>query len=72
MTESYLAPLWISLRTVLAATVLTFFLGIAAARWMAHYSGKFKNLVDGLFLLPMVFIKICSTAITLTFIQILP
>lgn len=38
----------------MAATVITFFLGIAAARWMARYSGKFKNVVDGLFILPLV------------------
>ena len=54
MTESYLAPLWISLRTVLAATVFTFFLGIAAARWMARYSGRLKSLIDGVFILPLV------------------
>ena len=54
MTEAYLSPLWISLRTVLVATAITFFLGIAAARWMAHYSGKFKNLIDGLLILPLV------------------
>jgi len=54
MTETYLAPLWISLRTVLTATVITFFLGIGAARWMACYSGRLKNVVDGLLILPMV------------------
>jgi len=54
MAETYLSPLWISLRTVLAATAITFFLGIAAARWMAHYNGKLKNLIDGLFILPLV------------------
>ncbi len=54
MTETYLAPLWISVRTVLTATVITFFLGIAAARWMARYSGKPKSLIDGIFLLPLV------------------
>jgi molybdate transport system permease protein len=54
VTETYLSPLWISLKTVLTATVITFFLGIAAARWMAHYSGKGKNLIDGLFILPLV------------------
>ncbi len=54
MTETYLAPLWISLKTVLAATAITFFLGIAAARWMAHYNGRLRNLIDGLFILPMV------------------
>jgi len=54
MTETYLAPLWISLKTVVVATAITFFLGIAAARWMAHYTGRFKNLIDGLFILPLV------------------
>jgi molybdate transport system permease protein len=54
MTETYLAPLWISARTVLTATIITFFLGIAAARWMARYSGKFSNVIDGLFILPLV------------------
>ena len=54
MTETFISPLWISLRTVLAATAITFFLGIAAARWMARYQGKFKTLIDGLFILPLV------------------
>lgn len=54
MTDSYLAPLWISLRTVLATTIITFFLGIAAARWIARYRGRFKALIDGVFILPLV------------------
>jgi molybdate transport system permease protein len=54
MTGSYLSPLLISLKTVLTATVITFFLGIAAARWMSRYSGRFKNLIDGIFILPLV------------------
>jgi molybdate transport system permease protein len=54
MTEAYLSPLWISIRTVLAATAITFLGGIAAARWMAHYSGKLKSVIDGLFILPLV------------------
>jgi molybdate transport system permease protein len=54
MTDSYLAPLWISLKTVMATTVITFFIGIAAARWMARYSGRCKSLIDGLFILPLV------------------
>ncbi|MCJ7806331.1 MAG: molybdate ABC transporter permease subunit, partial [Clostridia bacterium] len=45
---------YISLKTVLASTIITFFLGIAAARWMANYSGRFRNLIDGLFLLPLI------------------
>jgi molybdate transport system permease protein len=54
MTDLYLSPLWISLRTVITATVVTFFIGIAAARWMVRYSGRLKSVVDGLFILPMV------------------
>jgi molybdate transport system permease protein len=54
VADSYLSPLLISLKTVIVATVITFFLGIAAARWMAHYNGKFKNLIDGLFISPLV------------------
>ncbi len=54
MTQDYLVPLWISLRTVVTATVITFFLGITAARWITRYSGKFKSLIDGIFILPMV------------------
>ena len=54
MMESYLAPLWISCKTVLVTTVITFFMGIAAARWMARYTGKLKNLIDGIFILPLV------------------
>ncbi len=54
MTESYLSPLLISCKTVLAATAITFFLGIAAARWMVRYSGRFKSLIDGIFILPLV------------------
>ncbi len=54
MTESYLAPLWISTKTVLLTTVITFFLGIFVARWMARYSGRAKSLIDGIFILPLV------------------
>ncbi len=52
--ESYLAPFWVSCKTVLATTVITFFIGIAAARWMARYTGKFKSIIDGVFILPLV------------------
>lgn len=54
MFETYLSPLYISLKTVFTSTVITFFLGLAAARWMANYSGRFKSLIDSLFLLPLV------------------
>ncbi len=52
--DFFLSPLLISLRTVLAATAITFFLGLAAARWMANYQGRFRHLIDSLFLLPIV------------------
>jgi molybdate transport system permease protein len=54
MTESYLVPLWISCKTVLTTTLITFFIGIAVARWMARYSGRCKSLIDGVFILPLV------------------
>jgi molybdate transport system permease protein len=49
-----LSPIWISLKTSLTATIITFFLGIAAARWMVGYQGKAKGLIDGIFTLPLV------------------
>ncbi|MCL2706876.1 MAG: molybdate ABC transporter permease subunit [Dehalococcoidia bacterium] len=54
MTDSYLAPLWISLKTVFTATAIVFFLGITAAHWLSRYSGRLKDVIDGLFILPMV------------------
>ncbi|HHT46991.1 MAG TPA: molybdate ABC transporter permease subunit [Firmicutes bacterium] len=49
-----LVPVWISLKTAALSTVITFFLGCAAARWLAGYQGKAKSLLDGLFTLPLV------------------
>jgi molybdate transport system permease protein len=54
MMETYLSPLWISLATVLTATVITFFAGIAAARWMAGYNGRLRSIIDGVLILPLV------------------
>jgi molybdate transport system permease protein len=54
MSESYLAPLWVSCKTVIATTIITFFIGMAAARWMARYNGRGKSLIDGIFILPLV------------------
>jgi len=54
MLEPFIMPLSLSIKTVLAATVITFFLGIAAARWMVDYKGRFSSLIDVLFLLPIV------------------
>jgi molybdate transport system permease protein len=49
-----LSPLWISLKTALLATVITFFLGIASAYWMLGYRGKGKSLIEGIFVSPLV------------------
>ena len=52
--NDYLSPLWISLKTVLVTTAITFVLGIAAARWISRYTGKLKPVIDGIFILPLV------------------
>lgn len=49
-----LSPLWISLKTALAATCFAFVGGIATARWMLSYRGRGRGLIDGLFTLPLV------------------
>ncbi|MEN6390815.1 MAG: molybdate ABC transporter permease subunit [Syntrophomonas sp.] len=49
-----LAPLWISLKTAITATLATFFLGLITAWLVAGYRGKFKGFIDGLLTLPMV------------------
>ncbi len=49
-----ISPLIVSLKTTLTATVITFFLGLLAAYWMAGYRGKLKGLLDGIFILPLV------------------
>src|SRR5919199_2383940 len=49
-----LSALWISLKTALFATVFSFFLGIAAAYWMLGYRGKWKSLIEGIFVSPLI------------------
>lgn len=49
-----LSPLWISIKTASVSTLVTFFLGIAAAWFMEGYRGKFKGLIDGFLTLPLV------------------
>jgi len=48
------SPLWISFKTVLAATLITFVFGIFVAWIINNYSGRFKYLIDVLLTLPMV------------------
>jgi molybdate transport system permease protein len=48
------APLWISAKTALLATVITFVVGILISYAMATYRVKWKGLIDGIFTLPLV------------------
>jgi len=48
------SPIWISLETSLAATLITLAAGLAAAAWRERRAGPAMALVDGLFLLPLV------------------
>ncbi len=47
------SPVWISLKTALTATAITFVTGILLARWRIAYRGKFGDLIDGLLILPL-------------------
>ncbi|NJO19675.1 MAG: molybdate ABC transporter permease subunit, partial [Spirulinaceae cyanobacterium RM2_2_10] len=49
-----LAPLWISLKTAIAAALLAAGLGILVARWMMSYRGRARGLIDGVLTLPLV------------------
>ena len=48
------SPLWISLKTAIAATVLATVVGIAIAQWRVRYRGRWGWLVDGVLTLPLV------------------
>lgn len=48
------SPLWISLKTASIATLITFFTGVATARWMLGYRGKSRALIDGILISPLV------------------
>ncbi|WP_293121787.1 molybdate ABC transporter permease subunit [Microcoleus sp. bin38.metabat.b11b12b14.051] len=52
--EFDLSPLWISLKASAIATCFTFFLGIAAARWMLSTRIRGKALIEGIFISPLV------------------
>ncbi|ETJ27325.1 Molybdate ABC transporter, permease protein, partial [human gut metagenome] len=42
MTNDF-SPLWISIKTALLSTLITFFIGIAVSYFMANYRGKLKG-----------------------------
>ena len=48
------SPLWISLKSAAIATFITFFLGIAAARWMLSTPIKSKAIIESIFIAPLV------------------
>ena len=44
--DTGLTPLWISIRTSLLATIITFFLGIGTAYLVANYKGKGRGIKE--------------------------
>lgn len=48
------APIWISIKTSLAATLITLVFGVAAAAWRAGRRSRAWELLDGVLLLPLV------------------
>ena len=53
MTNDF-SPLWISIKTALLSTLITFFIGIAVSYFMANYRGKLKGVIDGILTLPLI------------------
>lgn len=49
-----LSPAWISLKTATTATIITFFLGVAAARWMFGDRSQVKKIIDAILTSPIV------------------
>src|SRR5262245_3188073 len=47
------SSIWISLKTALAATALTFVAGVLAARWRINYHGAWVGILDALVMLPL-------------------
>ena len=50
----FITPVWISLKTAIAATTITFCLGVTAAWWMKNYRGRAKGIIEGIFTAPLV------------------
>ncbi|MBD2311712.1 molybdate ABC transporter permease subunit [Desertifilum sp. FACHB-1129] len=49
-----LSPLWISLKTAGLATIATFFTGLATAYWMLGYRGRWKSVIEGILVAPLI------------------
>ncbi|KAM3094990.1 molybdate ABC transporter permease subunit [Phormidesmis sp. 146-12] len=52
--ELDLSPFWISLKTAGLATIVTFLLGTAAAYWMLGYRGRWKAIIEGILIAPLI------------------
>ena len=50
---SDLSPLWISLKTALFSTIITFVIGVAVAYWMLNYRGN-KIFLEGILISPLI------------------
>lgn len=48
------SPLWISIKTGIVATIISFFLGLWAARKVIGRNYKTKSIIDGILTLPLV------------------
>ncbi len=49
-----LSPLWISLKTAGLATIITFLIGTAAAYGMLGYRGRWKPVIEGVLIAPLI------------------
>lgn len=47
-------PVWISLKTAITATIITFFLGVFSAWWMLGCKSKFKAVIESILTAPLV------------------
>ena len=54
LSELDWSPLWISLKTGIAATIISFFMGIYFARYVVNARGRRKSLIDAILTLPIV------------------
>jgi molybdate ABC transporter permease protein len=52
--ELDLSPLWISLKVATLGTLATFLIGIAMAYRMANYRGRWRSLIDGICISPLI------------------
>lgn len=48
------SPIWVSIETSVTATVITFFLGLAAGNWRVGAGSKKGQAMDALFIVPLV------------------